>query len=178
MNFQKSFEVATSSVDSSKRATTFLERAGYKPASDSALRFKRGSALGSFTSFSPRKWKAVATVSVLPIENNASRVSLALDVNTTGQQVTQREIEYWNSEAESFQRAVQTGDLDIRELNQGHKRLTTSGWKGLWVFVGVAIAVGVPVGVLAALINSSFSSVGVIVGVSSGIAAARKHWGY
>jgi hypothetical protein len=177
MNFEKTFIVSQSELVVSERVKAFLEGAGYHEVSASPISYKRGSMIGSLTSFSPRKWQARALIEIEPLAENQTKVVLNLDVNTKGQMVSQKEIAYWQSEVESYEQAVSTGEVHADILNESLGELAKSGKKGLLLFVGVGIGVGIPAALIAGLINPSFSRAGVVVGVTAGLAAARKHWG-
>lgn len=177
MKFETTLEIAASARDARNRARAFLRRAGYRSDPKSLLRFRRGSIRGSLTSFSPRKWKARAAVSIEPLDGDHTRVSLAVTVNTTGQRVTERETTFWQAEMDAFREALETGVFPMDRLDDDLEVITTGGWKGLRVFVVVALAVGIPVGLIGAFIHTSFAQAGVLAGISAGMAAARKHWG-
>jgi len=178
MKYERSFEIEATTKDAEKRVEEFLAQAGYQRTSNSELKYKRGSMLGSLTSFSPRKWRASLLTRIHPLDRDRAKISVIVDVNTTGQMVTQREKDYWETEIEGFKKAIESGKISFEGLNEDHQKLTRSGWKGLWIFLGVALVVGVPAGVIASKINPAYSNVGIAVGIVAGIAAARKHWGF
>ena len=153
MKCERTFELETTAIEAEKRVEEFLAQAGYERISTSELKYKRGSMLGSLTSFSPRKWRASLLTRIHPLDRDRATVSVTLDVNTTGQMVTQREKDYWETEIEGFKKAIESGKFSFESLNEDHQKLTKSGWKGLWIFLGVALAVGFPIGVIASMLN-------------------------
>jgi hypothetical protein len=178
MNLERTFVVAQPEAVVAERARNFLSAAGYQAVSLSPVRYKRGTLFGSLASISPKKWQAQASVEVAPSGGGQTTVALKLDVNTKGHIITQKEVAYWQTEVESFERAVSVGDVNAGGLDDAVAAVTKSVWKGFLVFVLVALGVGVPVGLLASRINRSFSVVGIVIGICAGLAAARKHWGY
>lgn len=105
-------------------------------------------------------------------------VALKIDVNTKGHIITQKEVAYWETEVESFGRAVSAGEVNPDGLDEAVGAVTKSVWKGFLVFVLVGLGVGAPIGLLMSRINRSFSVVGIVIGICAGLIAARKHWGY
>lgn len=178
MNLERTFMVARPEEIVKDRARNFLSAAGYQAVSSSPVKYKRGTLFGSLASISPKKWQAQASVEVTPSGGNQSMVALKIDVNTRGHIITQKEVAYWRTEVEGFERAVSAGEVNPDGLDEAVGAVTKSVWKGFLVFVLVALAVGVPIGLLMSRINRSFSSVGMVIGICAGLLAARKHWGY
>ena len=54
---------------------------------------------------------------------------LDVDVNTSGQMVTQAEREYWDAELAGFERAVATGELRTAEITGAAEEIASSGKK-------------------------------------------------
>jgi hypothetical protein len=178
MKYERTFELETTAKEAEKRAEEFLAQAGYERISTSELKYKRGSMLGSLTSFSPRKSRASLLTRIHPLDSDRATVSVTLDVNTTGQIVTQRDIDYWETEIEGFKKTIESGNFSFENLNEDHQKIIKSGWKGFWIFLVVTFAVGFPIGVIASMLNPAFSNIGIVAGVTAGMAAARKHWGF
>ena len=160
------------------RLAAVMKDLGYMPVRGTRLTFKRGSLLGSLTSFSPRKWKARVAAEVVETVEKGTRVSLLWDVNTTGQQVTERETEYWNSEVGGVGAALDSGERIPSQLDQDHARFGRSGWKGVGVFVAVSLLVAVPIAFLGVLLfDRPLTGAATGTGLIVGFAFARKHWG-
>jgi hypothetical protein len=107
-----------------------------------------------------------------------TKVALKVDVNTKGHIITRKEVAYWQSEVESFERAVSEGEVNAASLDESVGAVTKSMKKGFLVFVLVTLCAGVPAGLLLGQIDRSLVRVAVVIGVGAGILAARKHWGY
>ncbi len=178
MNLEKTFVAAQPVGVVEERARNFLSAAGYQAVPGSSVRYQRGTLFGSLTSFSPKKWQARASFEVAPSGGDGTKVALKVDVNTKGHIITRKEAAYWQSEVESFERAVSAGEVNAGSLNESVGAVTKSMKKGFLVFVLVALGVGVPLGVVLGLTGMPLVRVGVVVSLGAGLLAARKHWGY
>lgn len=148
MKKQIHFEVtdANSALESTK---TFFTRHGFMMQdhiSDSNLIFTKGSTLQNLASFNPLNWKS-------RIEVSAVRNTIQADfmIDTTGQMVTPREDELWNSFIENYKVAV-VKNIDVTDHISTQLRQTqASTWKYVgWALVG-GILFGVPAAFLAKL---------------------------
>lgn len=114
MKLERAFMTQAGEVETWERITTFLLRAGYKQASlQPPWVYQRGSRWGSLLSFSPRGWKANVTIHLSPASNGATQVGVVLDVDTTGQWVTEKERLFWRSELGDLQASVCESNLDM-----------------------------------------------------------------
>ena len=78
-----------------ERVICYFEDAGYKMnGQDVSLLFQRGSFMGSLTSFSPKRWKALVKVDIVSTRDGGTSVTLDYDINTTGQVITRGEVEF------------------------------------------------------------------------------------
>lgn len=161
-----------------ERARNFLSAAGYQSVSLSPVEYKRGTLFGSLASISPKKWQARASVEVTPSGAAQTVVALKVDVNTKGHIITQKEVAYWQTEVESFERAVSAGEVDPGSLDDAAGAVSKSVWKGLLVFMLVGLCVGIPIGLIMTRVNPALTVVGVVIGITTGLIAARKQWGY
>ena len=78
------------------RIAQFMADRGYSPVSQSAGEavFRRGSLRGTLTSSFPKKWAVQAIVH----KAGSAEMRVVLDVNTTGQTVTEAERAFWDQE--------------------------------------------------------------------------------
>jgi hypothetical protein len=99
-----------------ERISAYFGKLGYKPIkSETALKFQRGSALGTWLAFSPMYWKVETIVEFLRESPKSKKVSLIYIVSTGGQLVTQIERKFWNTELEGAKRALMTGEIAYGE---------------------------------------------------------------
>jgi F0F1-type ATP synthase assembly protein I len=175
MKLEQSFEVTAPAHEIETRIAAFMRRNGYQISPEASPEAKttytRGSWLGSFISFSPRKWRARATVAQKPIDAAHSRLTLTLDINDQGQVVTQHERLYWKSELDQFQTAVQTGAAAIDNLTKQERAAVTSGFTVFIAFIGTGLLVGLPITLGIALVNPETGYWGVLIGTLCGFAA-------
>lgn len=127
-------EIALETVESvrivEERIIRYLEMAGYKTSqSEGAVVFKRGSLFGSWTSFSPKKWKAIVKVHLLPVPNTGTKVVFFYNINITGQSVTQSEVDFWNVELAGLQKAVVSGDSVCGDGDVAARTAVKSNWQ-------------------------------------------------
>lgn len=153
MRLERTFEVNATASDCGDRLISFLQNLGYVREPGSALRFRRGALLGSLTSFSPNKWKTKASAAVERLDDQRSTVSFSLDVNTTGQLVTEGEREYWNKEIEGLQTAVRTGAVQTEHLTRDRELTARAGWKSVLLAAAIAIPAGIIVAIAAHFID-------------------------
>lgn len=178
MKLERTFEVTASPSDARQRISASLSQAGYRLGSESVLKFNRGSIVGSLSSFSPRKWKADGQIVFRVLDENSVRLLLDLDVNTTGQIVTERETDYWNAEVDGIQAAIQSGEVEFSALEKSNRFLTASGRKGVVVFLGVWLAAAISIQLLISFFfESGFGNAGLVLGLPFGWRAARKPMG-
>jgi hypothetical protein len=112
MKLIRKFKTPINDTNIRKRVTEFLIYMGYQQHSDGKeLVFKRGSITGTFFSMNPRKWNTNVKIRLYP-DGNGTVVESLFDINTSGQVVTAKEKEYWNSELDNFQ-AVLCSDEPI-----------------------------------------------------------------
>jgi len=95
-----------------ERAIAYLRHMGYKQITgEPFLTFHRGSVLGSWISFTPKGWKAKATVQVMS-DDNQVKVAAVFEINTTGQLVTDKERAFWDAEVNGLEVALCSGEVN------------------------------------------------------------------
>jgi len=112
MIIERSFTVEISKSAVIERVTSYMQQAGYIPISiKQPMIFERGRVLGSVFSPSALHWKTRASVRVIS-KGDEIRISVVIDVNTTGQWPTNKERAFFSEEAYSLEAAVTTGEVD------------------------------------------------------------------
>jgi len=153
-----------------------MSAAGYREVSRSPPRYQRGSLFGTLTALSPKEWAALAVVETTA-GGTQTQVRLKVDVNTTGHIVLQKEVDYWQSEMETFEQGVISGEIRTENLQASANEVKSSVIKGFLMFLLVASVVGIPLGVLGKLFLPTFLNYGLIIGLTAGLFAARKYVG-
>ncbi len=103
MRFTESIATAESPEAAAQRLHEYLTQIGYKRSGEGpALRYGRGSALGSLTSFSPKRWQATVQAEITPGDGGPTTARVDLNVNTTGQMVIARERRFWQEEFDAM----------------------------------------------------------------------------
>jgi hypothetical protein len=158
-----------------QRLETHLTSRGFKiepTAQVHLLKASRGSWIGSLTSFSPKKWGA--RVRVAGPDNGC--YDFECDVNTTGQTVTESEVEFWEAEIDGIANVIMSGDAQLGDIDRA-----TRGNAGrvLKFTFGYAILFG-GIGVMVDLANtrhgreSSWAAIGSGIGAATGASRAAK----
>ena len=111
MKIERTFTANIGEAIALERAVTYLRQSGYKQISSGPFFvFQRGSVWGSFTSFTPKGWRARATIQVIPNGNQVKAVAV-LEVNTIGQFVTDKERAFWDAEINNLEIAFRIGKV-------------------------------------------------------------------
>ena len=112
MKIERTLTADISEAIALERTVTYLRQIGYKQIiSGSSPVFRRGSLWGSlFTSFTPRGWRSKATIQVIP-NGIKVKVIAVLDVNTTGQFLTDKERAFWDAEVNDLEAALRIGKV-------------------------------------------------------------------
>lgn len=116
MKLERQVQVEATREQATKRVHAFFASTGYRPARGKALVYERGSLLGSWTGFEPRRWFTRATVTLDGSAFGPVTVRLDLHVNASGQMVTPEENAYWESELARFDEAMRSGAVDNAAL--------------------------------------------------------------
>jgi len=101
----------------------------------SHITFTRGSLWGSLTSFNPAKWKAKIGLELRNAPDGNTEVTIACDVNTTGQRVLQSEIDFWNAEVDGLAQAIATGVFNLGAVNYTERQATSAGKRATVVLI-------------------------------------------
>ncbi len=179
MELQVDFHVPEAEQVVRERIQSHFTQAGYSPAGTGALEFRRGSALGSMTSFSPRKWQAKARVRVTPIDAGTTSVAAIFSVNTTGQWVTDKERAVWQAEVDAFRGSVASGEVSTEAVQRASAAVKGNTARAILVFMAVSLVVGLVIGLGGVILTgkSIFASVGTVVGLLAGYAVIQRFYG-
>jgi hypothetical protein len=99
-----------------ERISAYYGKLGYKvKQSDSTLKFRRGSSMGTWLAFTPMKWKVETIVEFKRESPKSAEVSLVYIIYTAGQLVANYERKFWETELEGAERALMTGEINYGE---------------------------------------------------------------
>ncbi len=175
MRIERWVETRYSKEQAQEQIAAYLQQVGYQlEEAGAGLVFKRGSRLGTWTSFSPRKWYARVTIEFAPgHEGGASpepavedfshtAVVITIDVDTSGQMVTRGEREFWAQEIGGLVRALQGEVVDAAAIPRSPKRLR---WQEVLPLVGLML-LGIAVGIaIKVLLHAQYVGMGVGAGI-------------
>lgn len=115
------------------RLIRFYTSIGYQQQGDETdtLTFRRGSILKGLVSFSPKSWKTIVEARVAPALEGQSNVLVNYKVNTTGQTVTQGEVDFWNAEFSALNEAVITGFFQPADSRKAEQAAVRGNWRFL-----------------------------------------------
>ena len=132
MKLERTITVEESRSTLEARTIAYLEQAGYKQvSSQTSIIYRRGSIFGTWLSFSPKSWQVQATTQIVSSEKT-SDVSIKFDVNSTGQLITEKERNFWNTELDGLEVAIRSGNIDIKtsisqaQSSRSQNRLTSA----------------------------------------------------
>ena len=179
MELQADFHVPEAEDVVRERIDRFFAQAGYSPAGTDALEFKRGSAQGSWTSLSPRKWQAKVQVRVTPVDAGTTAVTAVFSINTTGQWVTDKERAVWRAEVDAFRGSVASGEVSTEQVEKASAAVAGNTARAILVFMGVSLLVGLIVAIAGALLTGKayFTTIGIVVGITVGYAVMQRTYG-
>ncbi len=180
MDLQAHFIASVSQAEARERIDGYLQAMGYSAVPGEELAFKRGSLLGTMTSmFSPRKWKAVVSVSTASLRYGETEVSAKFAVNTTGQWVTPRERAVWGTEVDGLARYVTSGALETENVDQAAKAVKGNTLRIILAFLAVDLVVALAVGIGGVLLTgqTTWGFVGIACGTFLGYAYIHRRYG-
>lgn len=95
-----------------ERVNAHMQRRGFKQMEDKIISsFSRGSARGSFNSFSPEDWHCKVTIDFAP--NEERKVFATFDIDTKWQIVLPWEKAFWNSEIKDLEAIINSKTENI-----------------------------------------------------------------
>jgi hypothetical protein len=151
----------------------YLNKAGYKQVSvQPDLIYERGSLLGSLISFSPKGWQAKASIQVKPTSDQATEVLVIVDVNTTGQMVTEKERNFWNSELDGLETAIHAGTMDAIVIVGAERSSLIQNLVVTVVIIGLVIGLAVVAHMILETRQALFLGGG--IGLAVGFVIAKK----
>jgi hypothetical protein len=144
MNLKRTITTQESENVVRDRIASYLEKLGYKRVnSESSLTYERGSVLGSFTSFSPKGWQVKANVEISTGSDQMTVASVNLDINTTGQLVTEKERLFWSNELDGLETAVRTDKVDVASASKAAQSSLAQNLMAAAVILGLTIVLAV-----------------------------------
>lgn len=142
LNFEESLNLNLPRTTIQRRIKKYLTNIGYQlvSAQDNHIVYSRGSALGSWTSHDPRKWKTCVTIAITG-EDEQHQVNIAYDVDASGQVILQHERDYWAEEIDTFAFFLEEGKYKLSAINaSAQKALHTNHM--ILLAIGIFAAVG------------------------------------
>lgn len=140
MKLEHSLKTDVSEAVLRERITTYLTQSGYRlVSSQPTLSFQRGSVFGSLMSYSPKSWKSNAVIDFSLVGEHAAQVSILLDINTTGQWVTDKERKFWKAELDNMVLAASSGNIDTSITTENAKSSLTQNLIAFVLIIGLAI---------------------------------------
>lgn len=144
MKLQRVISVEVDESTVRGRIEVFLERSGYKQmGSQPSLLYQRGSKLGSLASFSPKGWRVNAAIQTMPVSEQTTQVSITLNVDTTGQWVTEKENSFWKGELDALEASVRSGNTDVSVNDSLAQSSLLQNVYACAVIIGSAVVVAV-----------------------------------
>jgi hypothetical protein len=127
-----------------KRIMEYLIKELFKLKHDNVktLIFEKGSVFMNHFTFNPRKWKSKVKVNISRIDDK-SLVWAKFDIDTIGQSVTEKEIQFWNNCVNRLEDAA-NGAFEMNQLNSSDgKSAFWYGWKviGMMVLIIVSLII-------------------------------------
>ncbi len=140
MNLERIITTSESESVIRDSIASYLGKLGYKQVdSQPRLIYERGSALGSFTSFSPKGWQVRANVEISTNSDQMTVASVNLDINTKGQWVTEKERIFWNNELDGLETAICTGKADVTSTSKAAQSSLVQNLIAAAVILGLTI---------------------------------------
>jgi hypothetical protein len=173
MKLEHSLKTDVNEVILRERITTYLTKSGYRlVSSQPTLSFQRGSMLGSGMSFSPRSWKSEAVLGFSPVGEQTTQVSIMLDINTTGQWVTDKERKFWQVELDNLVQAVSSGNIDTGATTKNAKAALTQNLIALVLIIGLGLVMAIGGLLIFGTYNASLFTA--LLGIGLGFLIAQR----
>ena len=152
MKLERSIHVDIDEALARERAVTYFALAGYSRSicDPHLMSFQRG----SFPPWTPKKWNVNAVIQTNPDSMRATRVSLILDVDTSGQMVIESERRFWRNELDDLEQFIRTGKTDADARARENRSLLRRS----------AIASALVIGLIVLLVIGVFVAVFLLAG--------------
>ncbi len=132
MNYHHEISSNVDAKELEQRITNFLLTAGYEQSDNDKSLFTRGSFLRSMVSFTPKSWKTKVTIAIIPVDAYSSKAKVDCDINTTGQTILPKELEFWQVEHDDLRATATNG-----EINLASEQASKATVKHIWKLVGI-----------------------------------------
>jgi hypothetical protein len=144
MKLEHNLNTDISEVVLRARITTYLTNSGFRLVSSQPdLAFRRGSLFGSVTSFSPRGWESVVVTRFSPTDEKMTQVAIVLQINTSGQWVTDKERKFWQAELDNLNQAISTGDIDVSATTENATSALIQNLTALLLMIGLGVVMAI-----------------------------------
>lgn len=144
LNFEELLNLDLPRTTIQRRIKKYMTNIGYQltSAQDNPIVYSRGSALGSWTSHNPRKWKTLVNIDITG-EDELHQVTISYDVDASGQVILQHERDYWAEEIDTFVFFLEEGKYKLSAINaSAQKALHTNHM----ILLSISLLIGVAVG--------------------------------
>ncbi len=178
MEYQATFDVSAPESEVERRIANCLAQASFIPVQGESVRYKRGSLLSASFSFSPLKAPTRLSAITTRCGPDSTQVCLLYDVSTKGSIVTEQDRGVWQTELESLQRAILTGDMaGGGEATQASTRAVGTAWRSLLLWFGIWLIVGLAVAIAGTLLtgNTAFTYIGIVAGCFVGYLVMQRY---
>jgi hypothetical protein len=147
-----------------ERTVKYFQTAGFTLVEDKKdqIIFKRGSYLSNFWTFNPLKWK-----SKICIELQDQTFTATFLIDATGQIITNKEEQLWDTFIENYQRFLTDKNFNIYASNKTAMKTTKSD---SFKYVGWAALGGLILGLPAGLVGY-WTGIGLIVPIAATVGA-------
>lgn len=128
------------------RLIRYCTSIGYQQESSRAdeIVFQRGSVLKGLFSFSPKSLQTVVKARIVPAPDGYSDVIVSYKVNTAAHIITEREVDFWNTELYALKEAVASGIFQLVDVQKAEQTAIRHNWRLL-----IKMLLTVPLGLLA-----------------------------
>ena len=179
MKLQYQFESQESEATLCERISNHLTQSGFRLVNSQPIMiYQRGSIFGSMLSFSPRDWKAKAVAQISSKDEQTKQVCIELDINTTGQMVTEKENAFWQNELDCFAQMAATGSISARSAESKEAAESTANQN--WAAIGLILLIGVVMAIVGVFVFGT-KEAGYItgfIGASLGYYLAQQWLGF
>ena len=154
MKITDAFNAPVTETIARERIINFFTRSGYKqlPDSGDGLHFKRGSIVGTLTSFNPAQWACTANISIKSADTS-SRISVSYEISSDPTEKDFAE-ELLTAEFIRLETAVTTNEFTIFDVRDLKKRITSRVFYVVAIFAALmfSVIIGGIAGVFAAIV--------------------------
>ena len=141
MKLERNISAAVSEATLRERLATYFALAGYTQTTSQPQLLTYGR--GSFFTFSAKGSKVNAIIKLIPSPGQPTSVTVTFVIDTTGQFVTKSERKFWQNELDDLERAIQTGEMDVRASAKETRSLLAKSLIAAAVIISLAIILAI-----------------------------------